>query len=462
MMSVISARRPTDSDASQDAELRGPDFPEAFQRTPITRLRVLWRERQFLRRALAAGVILGIVLAFVLPKQYQSSVQLMPPETQSSSGLLMALASGGGSSGGSGLGAIASGLLGTKNSGEQFVAILHSRTVQDRLVHRFELKRVYRIRLDADAQKALEDRTTIETDRKSGVISLIVTDRDPQRARAIAQAYVEELDRLVAELSTSGARRERIFLEGRLQAVKQDLDQAAHNFSQFSSKNAAIDITEQGKALVGAAAMLQGESIAAESDLKGLEQIYSPTNVRVRSAKARLAELQSQIAKLDGQAGDITPSANNPPEGYPSIRQLPILGVTYFDLYRQVKLQEAVYEALTKEYEMAKVQEAKEIPSVKVLDSPNLPEKRSFPPRMLIFFLCTLLCLAGAVSVVFARDRWDRTESGHPGKILAQEVFRAVGATLPWTVRNGSRVRSGTHRFWIKVAGRKEPTQTSH
>lgn len=458
-MSVISPRRPTDSIASQDAELRGPDFPEAFQRTPIARLRILWRERQFLRRALGAGVIFGILLAFLLPKQYQSSVQLMPPDAQSGSGLLMALAGGGDN----GLGVLASGLLGTRNSGEQFVAILHSRTVQDRLVQRFDLKKVYGTRLDVDARKELADNTMIETDRKSGVISVVVTDRDPSRARAIAQAYVEELDRLVAELSISSARRERIFLEGRLQKVKQDLDQAARNFSQFASKNGAIDITEQGKAMVGAAAALQGESIAAESELKGLEQIYSSNNVRVRSARARLEELQRQIGKLDGPVPSATsqPSDSAAGASYPSIRQLPILGVTYFDLFRQAKIQETVYEELTKEYEMAKVQEAKEIPTVKVLDAPNLPEKRSFPPRMMVLLLCSLVCFVAAVCAVLIRERWAQIENDNPGKMLAQEVLRSVGMIMPWAPPNGSPVQSATHRIWIKMAGRKESAETS-
>src|SRR5207248_176243 len=143
-------------------------------------------------------------------------------------------------------------------------------------------------------------------DRKSGIITITVTDRDPHRAAALAQAYVNELDALVAQVSVSSARRERMFLEERLKAVKIDLDQASQDLSQFSSKNGTIDLKEQGRAMVEGAAKLQGELIAAESELKGLMQIYAPNNVRVRSVQARVTELRSDLDKIGG-----SPDAEN-------------------------------------------------------------------------------------------------------------------------------------------------------
>ena len=215
----------------------------------------------------------------------------------------------------------------------------------------------------------------------------------------MAQAYVEELNRTLAEVSTSSARRERIFLEGRLQAVSQDLEAAEKEFSQFASKNTAIDIKEQGKAMVDAAATLQGQLIAARSELEGLRQLYADSNVRVRSAQARVAELEDQLKKVGGK--DESTSLEKATQGdslYPSIRKLPLLGVTYADLYRKTKVQEAVFETLTQEYELAKVQEAKEIPTVKVLDPPNVPEKKSFPPRTLITLLGAALAFSCGAS----------------------------------------------------------------
>ena len=250
---------------------------------------------------------------------------------------------------------------------------------------------------------------------------------------------------LVAELSTSSARRERIFLEERLKAVSQDLEAAEKDFSQFSSKNTAIDIKEQGKAMVETAATLQGQYIAAQSELEGLKQIYTDNNVRVRSVRARIAELKRQLEKLGGKGEqDLEPTGQQADYLYPSIRKLPLLGVTYADLYRRTRVQEAVYESLTKEYELAKVQEVKEIPTVKVLDSPSIPERKSFPPRTLIAFLGMTLAFATTATWVVGKKAWDETDSNDARKVLAQEIFTTVKARLPQFSRNGSGNPAGS------------------
>lgn len=416
-------------------------------------LRLLWNERRFISRAAVAGLLFGTLLAFLLPKRFESTTRLMPPDAQSTSGMAMlaALTARTGSS----VGAVAGDLLGLKSSGALFIGILRSSTVEDRLVERFGLKKVYGAPLDMSARQKLEQNTAISEDRKSGIITISVTDGDRLRAAAIAHAYVEELDRLVAELSTSSAHRERVFLEDRLTAVKQELDQASKEFSQFASKNITIDIKEQGRAMVDAAATLMGELIATESELKGLEQIYRPNNVRVRSVQARVSELRSQLEKMGGKegAGDSGVAGDSM---YPSIRKLPLLGVTYADLYRRTRIQEAVYETLTQEYELAKVQEVKETPSVKVLDGARIPERKSFPPRLLTMSLCTFLALAGAGVLVLSKARWEQVDAQDPGKVFAREVFQTVNARMPWAPPNGSRLQTMTHRVWTQLVRRDD------
>jgi len=254
----------------------------------------------------------------------------------------------------------------------------------------------------------------------------------------MAQAYVEQLDRLVAQVSTSSARRERIFLEGRLQEVKTDLDAAANRFGQFASKNTAIDIPAQSKAMVEAAATLQGQMIAAQSELSGLEQIYTANNVRVRAMKARVAELRRQLDKLGGDSTN----AGSDSSLYPPIRKLPLLGVTYADLYRNTKIQETVFELLTQQYEMAKVQEAKEIPTVKVLDAAILPTKKSFPPRLAIILGGTFLVQFAVGFWLIYLKRWEETNSDDPRRKFAEEVGTSIrGFTLglrPVTAKTGS------------------------
>jgi uncharacterized protein involved in exopolysaccharide biosynthesis len=426
----------------------------------VAYLRLLWEHRRLLARVALCGFLASMLLAFLIPMRFESTARLMPPDSSQSGGLAMAAAA---LSGGAGsLGGIATDMLGLKSTSDIFVGILSSRTVQDKLILQFELKKLYGDRRMEDARKDLAKHTNISVDRKSQIITLTITDHDPKRAAAMGEAYVAELNRLVAELSTSSARRERIFLEERLKTVNQDLEAAEKEFSQFSSKNTAIDIKEQGKAMVEAAATLQGQYIAAQSELEGLKQVYTDNNVRVRSVRARIAELKRQLEKLGGKGEQASePSGQQPDFLYPSIRKLPLLGVTYADLYRRTRVQEAVFESLTKEYEMAKVQEVKEIPTVKVLDSPNIPDKKSFPPRMLVMFFGTAFAFAIATTWIFGKKAWDQTDSSDNRKAFAEEVFSTVKASLPKFGQNGSRDHSGTVETRSRNNGRRSEEETS-
>ena len=447
---------------------RGPELPESSSGmhvppespqapdTGLAYLRLLWNHRHTLSRVAMYGLLASAVLAFLIPVRYESTTRLMPPDKKSNSGLAMAAAALSGSAGG--MGELANDLLGGSTTSEISVGILGSRTVQDNLVRKFELQKLYSSRRMEDARKELADRTTVVVDRKSQIISITVTDRSPQRSAAMAQAYADELNRLLAELNTSSAHRERIFLEERLRAVTQDLEAAERDFSQFASKNTAIDIKEQGKAMVEGAAMLQGQLIATQSEYEGLKQIYTDNNVRVRSLKARIDELQHQLEKLGGK-GESTSSVTSGAENdglYPSIRRLPLLGVTFADLYRRTRIQEAVLETLTKEYEMAKVQEVKELPTVKVLDPADVPERRSFPPRKLIMVLGTLFALTVAVTWIFGSEVWRDVDANNPRKVFAQEVFSTVSTRVSCLSRKAFGEHSVTRKVLAWGHGRKQ------
>jgi len=311
-----------------------------------------------------------------------------------------------------------------KNTSDVFVGILNSRTVQDQIIEQFDLNRVYGARHIQDARLLLASRVDISVDRKTQIITIGVTDKSPQRAEGISKAYVDQLNRLVSELSTSSARRERIFLESRLQQVNQDLETAEKKFGQFASKNSAIDIKEQEKAMVGAAASLQGQLMFARSELEGIRQIYTDSNARVRAMKARIVELQSQLEKFGGKDQSNTLSADTEAAAlYPSFRKLPLLGITYADLYRRSKTQEALYEVLTQEYELAKAQEAREIPTVKVLDPADLPDQKSYPPRLLIGISTMFLSFIGGIVFLFGSKSWNEKDPDDLSKAVATEIW---------------------------------------
>jgi len=196
--------------------------------------------------------------------------------------------------------------------------------------------------------------------------------------------------------------------------------------------------------------------IAAQSQLEGLRQIYTDNSSRVRALNARVGELRRQLEKLGGnEAKGLTaanpatlpsqPSGDSAPSQssglpYPTIRSLPLLGAKYADYYRRAKVQETVFELLTEQYELAKVQEAKETPSVKVLDPARVPEKKSFPPRLVIMFLGTSLCCACSVIFVLGRARWHDVDKQDPRKKFVQEVAHSLEMRMPWSARNGNAV----------------------
>ncbi len=437
--------RPFDLNGSRLDEVATLERGTSTSQGALPTLWLLWGQRQLLWRFAAWGLLMATLLAFLIPKQYESTARLMPPESDSMGkfAMLASIGGGGGAAGALNLGGIASNLLGVKNTGSVFVGILGSRTLQDRLISRFDLRKVYGVRKWEDARNKLGKRTNISEDRKSGIMSITVADRNPERAREMAQSYVDELNKLVAELSTSTARRERIFLEARLKEVQGDLSESEKTFSEFSSKNSTLDIKEQGKAMLTAAAELEGELIAAETQLKGLEQIYTSNNVRVRTAQARVNELKRQLEKLGGTkavTGKVATQDADTDMPYPSIRQLPLLGVTYADMYRHIRVQETVLEVLTREYELAKVEEVKEIPIVKLLDAPVIPENKSFPPRKLIIALGVLLSVLLGASYIVGAESWEQLDPAHPQKLFANEVLSTIRQTATWKkVRTWSR-----------------------
>jgi capsule polysaccharide export protein KpsE/RkpR len=370
----------------------------------------------------------------------------MPPDFNSASSLVAALPAMSGTDGaatGGGVMGLANKLLGLDSSGQLMIGVLKSRTIADALIERFNLAELYGTKYPEDTRKKLAGYTDIGEDAKTGIVSITVLDRSPERAAAMTLAYTEELNRVLAQVNTSEAHRERLFIEQRLSEVKADLDNSANEFSQFASQNAAIDISEQAKAMVNSAADLQAQLIAAQSMLKGLEQIYTENNPRVRQVQAQVAELQAQLQKMGGTNASLGNGSSLPKEDlYPSIRQLPLLGVRYLDLYRRSKINEAVFELLSREYEVIKIQEARNMPTVQVLDQPVVPQKKASPSRLFVMAGGTGFCFFFGVMWIVGIVMWERTDPRQPWKQFAQEIIATT-----WNSPRGRCIRA---RFsWV-------------
>ena len=413
----------------------------AARERAVTLTRLIWSERRWLLRCAATGCLVAILIAFLIPKEYESTTSLLPPDNRPDFGGLQMNAQL------AGLTALAGSVLGMKSPAAQLVGVLQSRLIQDRLVARFNLQKVYRDRYIEDARKDLDRNTTVSLDRKTEIISVTVRDHDRYRAAQMAAAYIDELDKAIGSLNTSSPHRQRVFLEEHLKNVEESLMTAERDFSAFASKNTAIDIKEQGKAMVESVAILQGQLVAAQTELQGLKQAYADNNIRVRSAQARVAELRKELIKLGGN-----PDGSSASDAlYPSIRQLPVLGVTYADLFRRVKVDETVFELLTQAYEMAKVEEAKSIPSIKVLDPATVPERKAFPPRGLITFLGTVMAFILGLCYLVLRKIWRELDPSRPEKALLSEIVDSVA--YKW-----GKFRHADEQVPTEVASREEET----
>lgn len=391
-------------------------------------LRLLWARRRLIFRITTVGILVSLVYAFTHPFAFTSTTTVMPPDSFSSNAVNLAAVAGPAA----GLGST---LLGIKTPSAMFVGILGSRTIQEHLVSRFDLVRVFKVRRPEDACTRLAANTSITEDAKSGIITISVRASNALLASRLAASYVDELDRTVTHASTSSARRERIFLEQRLKQIKSDLDTSGEMLSQFSSKNETFDLSTQAKGMFDAGLKLQTELVAARAELAGLRQVYSADSVRVRSVNARMVELQREMDKLTGQSAGARSMAGSGDSDYPTLRQLPALGLTSSDLTRTVKVEEALWETLTKQYEMAKVQEAKEIPTVRVLDAANVPQRRSAPVRGTIMVLGTILSLLTAVVSVLAITVWENMDAEDERKKLARELINPALDSLAWLRR---------------------------
>lgn len=418
-------------EARQAAELQA-----GFHSAPrwLYNLHVLWLSRRLLTRITGVAFLASVAVAFITPKMYTSQAQIMPPEMSGTNpAMFAALAQRATNS--DILGGLALSLLGGHNNGALFVDLLQSASVSSSLIDKFHLLTVYHKRYHVDAAKVLTRRTRISQDKKSGVLTISVQDTDPVRARDLTQAYLDDLNVVVNRTSRSSAHQERVFIERRLLEVKNKLAGAQEALSEFSSSHTAIDLKEQARATVESQAKAEGELIAARSELDSLRQIYGDDNVRVHTAEARIASLKHALDKMGGSPAPlqaVTVADSDSPPPYLPLRQVPRLAVPYANLYREVQVQETVYNLLTQQYEIARIQEAKDVPVVNIIDAPGIPEKKSFPPRTVLTLGLTTVAIIFACLVLLGRHYWLVLDPLDPRRQFARDVAVPFRPLCDW------------------------------
>lgn len=349
----------------------------------------LAEHKVFIAKVVLGAAILAAIIALLLPKTYTATVRIMPPQQAQSSlasaimGQLGPLASMAGSN-----------LNLTKNPSDVYIYILHSRTIADDLIARFSLMQVYKEEFHVKAVDALRDHTEISSGHEGG-ISILVSDHDPQRAADIANAYVEELKKLTQTLAVTEAGRRRIFFEHEVQQANDDLSRAELGMKKTQEQTGIIMLEPQSRAMLEGIATLHGQVAAKEAQVQAMRSFATDENPDLKRAESELAALRSELSRLEaGKVGDSYTDID--------LRKVPEKGLAYVRALRELKYREAVYEAMTKQYQIARVDEAKDAAIIQVLDKAVPPEIRSWPKRSLIVLTVSLLAFfVATVTVIF-------------------------------------------------------------
>jgi tyrosine-protein kinase Etk/Wzc len=330
--------------------------------------------KRIVLRVTAFFTVLAIILALILPAHYTATVTLLPPQENSS--MAAAMASQLGNLGG--MAALTGGGLGLKNPNDRFVAMLQSRTVEDAMVQHFGLMQEYHKRYLSDARKDFESHTTVDGSSKDGFIHISVEDRDPHRAAELANGYVDQFRDLSQHLAITEASQRRLFFQQELEQAKNNLANAEEALEQTEQKTGVIQPDSQERALIESAASLRAQITARAVQIQGMQTYATGENSQLIQAQQELASLRAQLAKLGGSE-DTAGNEFMIPRGL-----VPKAGMEYIRRLRDVKYYETIFDILARQFEMAKLDEAKEGALIQVVDPPIAPDKRSFPQRALI------------------------------------------------------------------------------
>ena len=358
---------------------------------------LLMGRKRFIIRFVLGAFVLAIVISLLLPVRYEAKVVLLPPQQNSSVGSALMGQLGGLGALGS-LASLAGGSLGLKNPADMYVALLTSRTVEDAMIQRFGLMQEYHQKRMSDTRKEFERRTTAVAGTKDGLIRLSVEDGNPNRAAELGNGYVEEFRKLSASLAITEAARRRLFFEQQLQQAKYQLTEAEDAMTKTEQTTGVLQIDSQARALIESAAVLRAQVVAKEVQIEGMRSFAAEDNPNLILAKQELSALQSQLAHVAGSQSDVGSDINL------SKGRVTQSGMEYVRRYRELKYKETVFELLAKEFEVAKLDEAREGSIIQVVDAAVPPDKKSSPHRTLIVLATTILSFFVAAFWVFMRE----------------------------------------------------------
>ncbi|OGW52074.1 MAG: hypothetical protein A2Y81_02325 [Nitrospirae bacterium RBG_13_43_8] len=348
------------------------------------------RKKLIIAITICAAIITAII-CFIIPPTYEAETAILPPQQQSSSiaGQLLSQMGGAG-----GLTGVVGGALGVQTPSDLYVGMLKSTTVADRIIDRFDLMKLYDTDYREDARKELlEDVLDASADKDSGIITITIEDKEPKRAADMANAFVEELKHLTKGLAVTEAAQRRLFFEEQLKDTKITLTKAEEAMKSFQEKTGVMVVDEQAKAVIEGFAALSAQIAAKEVELKVMKTYSTPNNPDLQKEEETLKGLKAELNKLEVK----NRGAHDPiiPTG-----RMPELGTEYARKLRDVRFGETLFELLAKQYEAAKLDEARDAAVIQVVDKALPPQKKAKPRTLLLIAVAT--CAGFFLSVMLA------------------------------------------------------------
>ena len=370
-------------------------------------LRVVIKRKGMIVKLSASVAIISIIYCLFLPNIYTATARLLPPQKDVGGGGVSALLGQMG-----GLAGLAGGVLG--GSADLYMGILKSRSVADAVIKRLDLQKRFKTNTLDDTRNALAGVVKCQAG-KDGIITITASSRDPKMAANLANVMVDELGIRSVQLNLTKAGTERAFLEKRLEVVKQDLTRAEDDLKAFQEKNKIFKVDSQAAASIEGISRLRAEIVAKEVQLASLKSYQTDESPEVKVLQASLGKLRNQLGAFSGNGvGDVIPSVGN----------VPNLGLEYARRLRELKTQEAIFEQLKKQYEVAKFSEAKDSSSIQVLDEAVVPMKKSKPKRSLIVILATVTAFFVAIFAAFVLEYFDKMSD--EDRVRWQEIKGAL------------------------------------
>ena len=347
----------------------------------------LAKHKKLILGAPFVAALVAAVVTFFMPNTYTANTQILPPQQQQSSASAML----------SQLGALSgmAGTAGIKNPNDTYIAMLKSRTLQDNLIRRFKLQAVYETTSPEKTRKQLTAVTTV-TSGKDGLITIQVDDKNPQRAAMLANGYVDALHQMTQFFAVTEASQRRLFFEKQLYQAKETLSDAEISLKQLQEKTGVIQLDAQAQLIISTAAGLKGQIAMREVELGAMRTFATGNNPDYIRTQQVLAGLREQLAKVE--TGTVTTS------------KVPETGLEYIRKVRDLKYAETIYEMLAKQFEMAKIDEAKESSVIQVLDKAVVPEQKSKPKRSTTVLLAAVAAGFLAILWVFITEAIERAK----------------------------------------------------